>query len=130
MSTDIRFNFGDNKDGIEFPHISICHYLFPKYNSFLENCRGDALTFTLAITNCLKNDPNFQIDAFTKSLFKIEKESVIENVRLWHGSGFTSLNHLSDGVWSMVFDGAFGPCFTFDLSKSEKYRFIPYKGKK
>ena len=130
MSTDISFNFGDNENGIQFPHITFCHFLFPLYNSFLANCRDNALTFALAITNCLKNDPNFKLDLFTESLFKIGKESVIENVRLWHGSGFTSLNHLSRGVWSMVFDVAFGPCFTFDLSKSEKYKFIACRGKK
>ena len=130
MSTDISFNFGDNENGIKFPQISICHFWFSKYNSFLKNCRGDELTFTLAVKNCLKNDSNFSIEDFTKNLFEIEKESVIENVQLWWGSGFTSLDHLSDELWSLLFNVADGPCFSFNLSKSKKYKFIPYKGKK
>ena len=49
-------------------------------------------------------------------------------VQLWTGSEYVNLRHFYKKVWTRVFlDAGFGPCYTFDLSKVDKFKYIPLK---
>ena len=54
----------------------------------------------------------------------IKRENVIFKTELWTGSEYVELNDL---IWSTVLHNAYGLCFTADLSKVEKFEFVPYE---
>ena len=51
----------------------------------------------------------------------------MEIVRIWTGSDYINLDNLDDQVWSRVFHYSFGLCHTFDLSKTDKFKYVSYQ---
>ena len=45
---------------------------------------------------------------------------------MWTGSKFIDLQHLDELAWSRVYHEAFGPCFTYDLSRLEEFEYVQY----
>ena len=128
LTTDISHSFGDNKNGIEFPLVTFCQYDFRNNNEIMKDCQGDAWDFIPTFALCLKMDPNFNVDNFMKSTLKTEITSIVEKVRIFTGSEYINLGHLNVNLWSTVFHFVFGQCYTFDMSKTEEFRFISYIG--
>ena len=118
LTTDISHKFGDTRNGIQFPLVTFCPNNFP---AIMNNCRDKFHpNFIPSFALCLKNDPNFNIDNFLESL-KTDITSIVEKVRLFTGSEYTDI-----GFWSSVFHFVFGECFTFDMSKTDEFRFVQY----
>ena len=126
LATDISHSFGDNKNGIEFPLATFCHYNFHANNEIMKDCQNVGWNFIPTFALCLKTDPNFNIDNFMERGLKTEITTIVEKVRIFTGVEYIDLGHLSDDFWSTVFHFTFGQCFTFDMSKTEEFRFIPY----
>ena len=127
LTTDIRHSFGDNINGIEFPLITFCQYRFLSKNEFMKNCLDESGNFLSSFAHCLKTDTKFNIENFMGSL-KNEIESIVEKVHIFTGSEHINLGLLDVNFWSMTFHSRFGQCYTFDLSKKEEFKFIPYIG--
>ena len=126
LTTDISHSFGDNKNGIEFPMITFCQYNFLAHKEIMKDCEGVTWDFIPNFAICLKTDPNFNVDNFMESCKKIEITSIVEKVRIFTGVEYIDLGHLNVDFWSTVFHFSFGQCYTFDMSKTEEFRFISY----
>ena len=48
--------------------------------------------------------------------------SIVERVRFW--TGFKYVN-LDENLWTRVYLDLLSPCYTFDLSKVEKFKYVP-----
>ena len=57
-----------------------------------------------------------------------EKTDIVNISNIWDGSKYIELQHLSHKLWTRVFHPRNGPCYTFDLTNIENFRFIPYLG--
>ena len=53
--------------------------------------------------------------------------NIVEMVRFWTGSMYVNLQHFDKKVWTRVFLPAFGPCYTFDLSKVGTLKHISFE---
>ena len=54
--------------------------------------------------------------------------NIVELVQFWTGSEYVNLQNVYEKVWKRVFlDTVFGPCYTFDLSKVDKFKYVPLK---
>ena len=53
-----------------------------------------------------------------------EVKNIIEMVQLWTGSEYVNLHDYYGTVWTKVFHNAWGPCYTFDLSKVDKFKYV------
>ena len=56
--------------------------------------------------------------------FHPEIEKIVKLVRIWTGAGYTNLDHGAN--WTKVFHQK-GPCFTFDISKVNKFKYVSLK---
>ena len=124
LATDIIPRFGDDKNGIQFPLITFC-----QDHTNLDICGIKDETifvpFNDNIFNCLKNDKNFAIDTFLENL-PYERENVIDKTHLWNGSDYIDLNYLEHQLWSRVFHSKWGLCYTFDISNTKEFEYVPY----
>ena len=91
VSTDISYSFGDHKNGIKFPQITLCHSHFTENNPILRNCLNNSTHnfFLPTVKMCMKNK-KFHIDAFMRSLTSM-KNKVIFATELFTGSTFVKL---------------------------------------
>ena len=49
-------------------------------------------------------------------------------VQFWTGSEYVNLQNVYEKVWKRVFLGTvFGPCYTFDLSSVDKFKYVSLK---
>ena len=80
------------------------------------------------MAHCLENDKNFTLDTFLPKILH-DREKVFDRTQLWDGSEYTNLQHLDDQLWSRVFHNLYGPCYTFHLSKTKEYEYVPYRRK-
>ena len=127
LTTDISYNFGDFDNKIQFPLITFCQYFnFPGEHPLMKNCDNGSWNFLQSFPNCLKIHENLPVDTYVKNL-QTELKQIIEMTQFWDGK-YINLQHLDDQLWSTVFHHLYGPCHTFDLSKSEMFKFVPYKG--
>ena len=127
LSTDISSSFGDKDNGIQFPLVTLCQYKFPAHNSILNKRSNNSDHFMSAIFDCLKNDKKFQIDDFMESL-QIQRRNVVNSAMIRDGFKQIDLSHLDELAWSRVFHKRYGLCFTYDLSQSDKFKFVQYHG--
>jgi hypothetical protein len=127
LVTDIITSFGDNKNGIQYPLITFCS---ENFRSNMKACKimdeSSFPSFFDKIVKCVKNDKNFKIDSFLENL-PDERKTVFDMVSLWDGSEYIDLQYLDDQLWSRVFHKKWGPCFTFDLSRTKEFEYVPYK---
>ena len=93
-------------------------------NHILNKCRNDSHDFLPALANCLSTDPNFSLETFNQSL-QYDRVQFADNLTLFYGEKESiSLENLAGKVWSSNFHKIFGLCYTLDLSKEEKYRYV------
>ena len=60
--------------------------------------------------------------------FHPEVKNIVKMVQLWTGSKYVNLHHIHETVWSKVFHNTFGPCYTLDLSKIDKFKYVLLTG--
>ena len=126
LTTDISHSFGDNTIGIQFPLITICDNTnFYQKNTTLEACGDGSWNYISEFQSCMKNDKNFNISSFMKSL-QNDIKNIVEVTYFWTGEEYLNLNYLDDKVWFEVFTDLDGPCYTFDLSRIDQFKYVPY----
>ena len=123
LTTDISYSFGDNTIGIQFPQVTFCETAFFLKNPFMKDCGDGSWNFISEIQSCLKSGMNLTVHSLMKSLHT-EISNIFEVVYIWTGSEYLNLSNMDGQVWSEVFLD--GPCYTFDLSRIEKFKHVPY----
>ena len=58
---------------------------------------------------------------------QVERRDVINTTLFWTGSKDIDLQHWDNQLWSRVFNSYYGPCFTFDLSNVEEFKYVQYE---
>jgi hypothetical protein len=126
LTTDTMSVFGDNEKGIKFPLITICDHDFTK-NPLMKNCCTNRYDFISSFFSCMKEDSNLLIESFMDSI-QLDIRKIVSMVSVWTGSAeYISLQNLDGHAWSGIFDHMWGFCHTFDLSKINKFKYVPYK---
>ena len=99
-----------------------------KFYNYHHNIKGVSryFPFTDFIVKCLMNDKNFEINTFLEHL-QFETKNFIDMTHFWNGLEYIDLKSLENQLWSRVFLYQWGPCYTFDLSSTKEFEYIPYK---
>ena len=127
LTTDTSVIFGDNENGIQFPLITICSQDFSGQNQLMKDCKSGNHDFIGSFVSCMKANSNYQINSFLDGL-RLDIRKLVAEVVIWTGSEHIHLlDGLDDQAWSMTFHYALGLCYTFDLSKIEKFKYISYQ---
>ena len=128
LTTNLVYTFGDNENGIQFPLMTFCRHEFVSKNQIFKNCADNVDDFTFFIdllTECSKNDKNFNMSEYMNSLQE-DKSAIVNISKVWDGYKFIELQHLYDKIWTRIFHPLLGPCYTFDLTNLKNFKFIPY----
>jgi hypothetical protein len=56
--------------------------------------------------------------------FHPEIRNIVEMVHLWTGSEYVNLHEYNVIVWTKVFNNRYGPCYTLDISKIDKFKYL------
>ena len=126
LSTDISYKYGENEKGIQFPLITLCNMNILKENKMLKDCYDGSWSFMSTLISCAKRKKTLKKTDDTPN-FHPELKSLVEMVQLWTGSEYVNLHQYYETVWSKVFHNMYGPCYTFDLSKVDKFKYIHLK---
>ena len=129
LSTDITYKYGHPYLGFQYPQITLCHPNIYLEHPMFKECRGDALEFISVIKSCMKGNNTSEITYVIQNLHP-EIGNIVKMVRFWTGSKYISLWPLRGKVWTQVFLEELGPCYIFDLSKVEKFKYFPLDTKK
>ena len=95
-------------------------------NAGPEDCNSKFFGFMLVVIDCLKNNESFQITNLFDS-HQYKPGNIFEMVEIWTGEGVIDLKQWENQIWSKVFNYALGPCYTSDISKVEKFKFLQYQ---
>ena len=127
LTTDTSYVFGDNENGIQFPLFTICRRDFFVHNQLIKECQNGDWDFIGSLVSCMKKYENFHINSFLDSL-QLDIRKVVAMVGIWTGSEYIFLpDDIDDQAWFGIYHYAFGPCYTFDLSKIEKFKYVSYQ---
>ena len=121
LSTDISYKYGDTNQGIQFPLITLCNSNIYIDDKIIQKCGDGSWIFTREILSCLKSNKTLN----HMQNFHPEIRNIVETVNFWTGLGYVNLNN--ETVWTKVFHTIWGPCYTFDLSKVDRYKYILVK---
>ena len=93
----------------------------------MKDCRSGNHDFIGSFVSCMKANSNYQINSFLDGL-RLDIRKLVAMVRIWTGSEHIDLlDGMDDQAWSRTFHYGLGLCYTFDLSKIEKFKHISYK---
>jgi hypothetical protein len=126
LSTDISYKYGETDQGIQFPLITLCNSNILKDNKMLKECYDGSWNFISTLVSCMKSNKTLNLSD-DKQTFHPELKNIVETVRIWTGSEYVNLLNLYETMWTKVFHNQYGPCYTFDLSKVEKFKYILLK---
>ena len=120
MSTDISYKYGETGQGIQFPLITLCNWRLK-----LKECYDydESLNFISILASCLKNNKTSQM----RNLHP-EIRNIVETVKLHTGLENVNLDQFYGKVWTKVFHQDRGPCYTFDVSKIDKFKYVSLTG--
>ena len=132
LTTDISYKSihslhnGDTNPGVQLPLITICHSLGFYKDPIIKECDDGSWDFVNIVTFCMKRNKNSKEANLMQNLHS-EIGNIVEMVQFWTGSMYVNLRHFDKKVWTRVFLPAFGPCYTFDLSKVETLKHISFE---
>ena len=118
LSTDISFKYGEFERGIQFPLITLCIGNILVDNPMIKDCRDGSWNFIKTYVTCMKRNKTFHMLSFHPEI-----RNIVEMVQLWTGSEYINLHQFYGTVWTKVFHHK-GPCYTFDISRVEKFKYI------
>ena len=98
LTTDTSYLFGDNKNGIQFPIVTICDSEFYHKNSLMKNCHTRHWDLIHSYVSCMKKDKKFLIEPFMDSL-QLDVRKIVTIVRVWTGLEYISLQDLDGQAW-------------------------------
>ena len=116
LSTNISYTYGENDQGIQFPLITLCNWNIFVNDPIIKECHDGSWNFISTLISCMKRNKTFHMQNFHPEI-----RSILEMVRIWTGSGYVNLDHGT--LWTKVFHRK-GPCFTFDISKVDKFKYV------
>ena len=119
LSTDISFKYGEFEQGIQFPLITLCDTNIFINNPMIKDCHDGSWKFIPTLLTCMKRNKTFHMQNFHPEI-----RNIVETVELWTGSAYVNLDHGT--VSTKVFHHK-GPCYTFDVSKIEKFKYVLLK---
>ena len=135
LSTDISYRYGEDKGNwalgeqiplewvVQFPQITLCPPFIFLNHPIMKECHDGSWNFISTVVSCLKNNKTLKVSDLIDNLHP-EIGNIVETVRLWTGSKYVSLWPLYEKVWTRVFIDEIGPCYTFDLSKVDKFKYV------
>ena len=121
LSTDISYKYGETQMGVQFPQVTLCQPSFYEDQIFMD-CHNGSWNLLHTFASCMKTN---KINPMQN--FHPEIGNIVEMVRLWTGAEYVSLWPLYGNFWKQTFllDGPYaGPCYMFDLSKVEKFKYV------
>ena len=119
LSTDISYRFGETEQGVQFPLITLCIHKIFIHDSMLKECNDGSRNFISTLVSCMKRNKTSHMQDFHPEI-----RNIVEMVRLWTGSESVNLHEYNDIVWTKVFNNRFGPCYTLDISKIDKFKYV------
>ena len=133
LTTDISYRSihslvhkGDTNPGVQFPLITVCHSNRFHKDPIIKECDDGSWDFVNIVISCMKRTKTAKVANLMLNLHS-EIGNIVEKVRFWTGSTYVNLQHFDKKVWTRVFLPAFGPCYTFDLSKVETLKHISFE---
>ena len=117
LSTDISYKYGETDQGIQFPLITLCNVNIFFHNPIIKECHDGSWNFISTLISCMKRNKTSQMQNFHPKI-----RNIVERVQFWTGSEYENLHHGT--VWTKVFHHKWGPCFTFDISKVGKFKYV------
>ena len=127
LSTDISYRYGESGGdwgvGIQYPQITLCQPFIFLNHPIMKECHGGSWNFISTVVSCLKNNKTLKVADLIDNLHP-EIGNIVEMVRFWTGSKYVGLWPLYEKVWTRVFIDVLGPCYTFDLSKVDKFKYV------
>jgi hypothetical protein len=82
----------------------------------IKDCHDGSYNFITTLVTCMKRNKTFQVQNYHPEI-----RNIVETVQLWTGSEYVNLHHGT--VWTKVFHHK-GPCYTFDISRVEKFKYV------
>ena len=122
LSTDISYKYGETKQGIQFPLISLCNLNSVVNDPMIKECDDGSWNLIRTLVSCMKINKTLKIADHMHP----EIRNIVDMVRLWTGSEYINLHHFYGTVWTKGFHQK-GPCYTFDISKVFKFKYISLK---
>ena len=116
LSTNISFKYGESDQGIQFPLITLCNWNIFRTDPIIKECHDGSWNFISTLISCMKRHRTFHIQNFHPEI-----RSILEMIKIWTGSEYVNLDHGT--LWAKVFHPK-GPCFTFDISKVDKFKYF------
>ena len=121
LSTDISYKYGETEQGIQFPLISLCNLNSVVNDPMIKECHDGSWNWIRTLVSCMKINKTLKIADHMHPKLK----NIVEMVQLWTGTEYINL-HLFGTVWAKVFHEK-GPCYTFDISKVFKFKYVSLK---
>ena len=119
LSTDISYKYGETEQGIQFPLITLCNMNIFINHPMIKECHDGSWNFISTLLSCMKRNKTSYMQNFHPEI-----ENIVEMVQFWTGLEYVNLDHGT--VWTKVFHQN-GPCYTFDLSKVDKFKYVSLK---
>ena len=107
LSTAISYKYGENDQGIQFPLITLCNFN-------LQNDDESSWNFLSVLVSCMRRNKSDHMPNY-------HPENVVEMVQFWTGSKYVNFN---GKVLTKVFHKKWGPCYTFDLSTVDNFKYV------
>ena len=85
-----------------------------------QECNDGSWNFISTLVSCLKRNKTNYLQNFHPEI-----RNIVEKVQFWTGLEYVNLHYGT--VWTKIFNNNLGPCFTFDLSKVEKFKYVSIK---
>ena len=124
LSTDISYKYGETEQGNQFPLITLCNWKFFQ-NPMMKECFEGFWNFISILACCLKNNKTSQMHNLHPEI-----RNIVESVSFERIGGLENVNldQFYGKVWTKVFHQDRGPCYTFDLSKIDKFEYVSVAG--
>ena len=119
LSTDISYKYGENDQGIQFPLITLCNWNIFANDPIIKECHDGSWNYITTLISCMKRNKTSHMQNFHPEI-----GNIVKMVQIWTGAGYTNLDH--GAFWTKVFHQK-GPCFTFDISKVDKFKYVSLK---
>ena len=119
LSTDISYRFGETKQGVQFPLITLCSHKIFIHDSTLKECNDGSWNFISSLVSCMKRNKTSHTQDFHPEI-----RNIVEMVHLWTGSESVNLQDYNGTVWTKIFNNNYGPCYTLDISKIDEFKYV------
>jgi hypothetical protein len=126
LSTDISYKYGETDQGFQFPLITLCDWKIFLNDPILKDCHDGSWHFLSTLISCMRSNKTYKLADHMQN-FHPEIENIVETVQFWTGLEYVNLDQFYGAVWTKIFHPRKGPCYTFDLTKVDKFKYVLLK---